>query len=49
LGTWLLEEAAELAREAGFSELAVIAAVGTRRYYRERGFIRGALYPIQPL
>ncbi|MFP4344746.1 MAG: elongator complex protein 3 [Anaerolineales bacterium] len=49
LGTWLLEEAADMARKAGFSELAVIAAVGTRHYYRERGFVRGELYPIQPL
>ncbi|MFP4395017.1 MAG: elongator complex protein 3 [Anaerolineales bacterium] len=49
LGTELLEIAAEMARDAGFDELAVIAAVGTRRYYRERGFTEGVLYPIQPL
>ncbi len=49
LGTELLEIAAEMARDAGFDELAVIAAVGTRRYYRERGFTEGSLYPIQPL
>jgi len=44
LGTQLLEAAARLAREAGFRELAVIAAVGTREYYRERGFTEGTLY-----
>lgn len=44
LGTQLLEAAARLAREAGFRELAVIAAVGTREYYRERGFTEGELY-----
>lgn len=49
LGTELLEIAAEMAHDAGFDELAVIAAVGTRRYYRGRGFTRGTLYPIQPL
>ena len=38
LGTRLLEEAATRAREAGYRGLAVIAAVGTRPYYRERGF-----------
>ncbi|MGC9520594.1 MAG: elongator complex protein 3 [Anaerolineae bacterium] len=45
LGTQLLEEAAAQAREAGYAELAVIAAVGTRVYYRERGFTEGDLYP----
>ncbi|MGC9400375.1 MAG: elongator complex protein 3 [Anaerolineae bacterium] len=49
LGTELLEIAARRAREAGFEALAVIAAVGTRRYYRERGFTEGHLYPIHPL
>jgi elongator complex protein 3 len=49
LGTELLEIAAEMARDAGFDDLAVIAAVGTRRYYQERGFTEGTLYPIQPL
>ena len=49
LGTELLEIAAQRAREAGFEELAVIAAVGTRRYYRERGFTEGDLYPLRPL
>ncbi len=49
LGTQLLEMAADLARKAGFRELAVIAAVGTREYYRERGFTRGELYLIRDL
>jgi elongator complex protein 3 len=44
LGTRLLEEAGRLAREAGYGRLAVIAAVGTRPYYRTRGFVDGALY-----
>lgn len=44
LGTRLLEEAERIARERGFRRLAVIAAVGTRRYYLERGFERGELY-----
>jgi elongator complex protein 3 len=44
LGTALIERAAEIARAAGFSRLAVIAATGTRDYYRARGFELGELY-----
>ncbi len=44
LGTSLLEKATDLARGRGYQKLAVIAAVGTRRYYEERGFRRGRLY-----
>jgi elongator complex protein 3 len=44
LGTTLLKHAEEIARLKGFSRLAVIAAIGTRRYYEARGFERGELY-----
>ena len=44
LGTQLLQLAEAEARQAGFQRLAVIAAVGTRRYYIRRGFRRGGLY-----
>ncbi len=44
LGTSLLEEAEAVAREKGYQRLVVIAAVGTRGYYLERGFQRGDLY-----
>jgi elongator complex protein 3 len=46
LGTRLLGEARRIAREAGFHRLAVIAATGTRPYYRERGFEQGELYVV---
>jgi len=46
LGTRLLDEARRIARQEGFSRLAVIAAVGTRPYYRARGFEQGELYVI---
>jgi len=49
LGTRLLREAERIAREAGFRRLAVIAAVGTRRYYLARGFRRGRFYLVKPL
>lgn len=44
LGTQLIEEAQRIARQEGYDRLAVIAAVGTRPYYRERGFELGELY-----
>lgn len=44
LGTQLLEEAKKIARKNGFSRLAVISSVGTREYYRSRGFLDGELY-----
>ena len=44
LGTSLLWEAECIAKQNGFSRLAVISAVGTRKYYLARGFERGELY-----
>jgi len=49
IGTRLLDEARHIARQEGFRRLAVIAAVGTRPYYRERGFIPGELYMFEEL
>ncbi len=49
LGSRLLRRAEEEARTAGFERLAVISAVGTRQYYLERGFKRGALYLLKAL
>ncbi len=46
LGTRLLDEARRIAHQEGFGRLAVIAAVGTRSYYRERGFEQGELYVV---
>jgi len=42
----LLDEARRIARQAGYKRLAVIAAVGTRPYYLERGFEQGELYVV---
>ncbi len=44
LGTSLLKQAEDIARSHGFARLAVIAAIGTRKYYESRGFKRGELY-----
>jgi len=49
LGTLLLRRSEEIAREKGFKQLAVIAAIGTRQYYASRGFRAGELYMIKDL
>ncbi len=47
LGTHLLEEAEKTAQAHGFEKLAVISAVGTRKYYLDRGFERGENYLVK--
>jgi elongator complex protein 3 len=47
LGTKLLQQAEETAAAHGFRRLAVISAIGTRKYYLERGFERGELYLVK--
>jgi elongator complex protein 3 len=47
LGTQLLVEAESIARARGFKRMAVISAIGTRKYYLERGFERGELYLVK--
>lgn len=49
LGTKLLQKAEELAAAHGFHRLAVISAIGTRKYYLERGFERGELYLLKAI
>ncbi len=49
LGTRLLEEADKIARENGYQKMAVIAAVGTRNYYLDRGFERGEYYLVKKI
>jgi elongator complex protein 3 (tRNA carboxymethyluridine synthase) len=49
LGTRLIEQAEAIAHQHGFRRLAVIAAVGTQRYYLDRGFQRGELYLVKEL
>ena len=44
LGTRLLDAAREISRLAGFEQISVIAATGTRAYYAARGFEQGELY-----
>jgi len=49
LGTRLLEESDRIAGQKGYRRMAVIAAVGTRQYYLERGFERGELYLVKTI
>jgi elongator complex protein 3 len=49
LGTLLLQQADEIARQHGYSRMAVISAIGTRLYYLERGFERGEVYLVKQL
>ncbi len=49
LGRRLIAQARREAREAGFSHLAVISAVGTRRYYEALGFRRAGRYMLATL
>ncbi len=49
LGSRLIERAAEIAAGEGYARLAVISAVGTRAYYRKRGFEDGPLYQVREL
>jgi len=44
LGKKLITKAEEIAKQMGYRKLAVISAVGTREYYRKRGFIDGEMY-----
>lgn len=49
LGTSLLEWSEQIAREHGYPKIAVISAIGTRKYYLERGFKRGKYYLVKEL
>lgn len=49
LGTRLLEKAEQVARDKGYQKLAVISAIGTRKYYESRGYERSDLYQIKTL
>jgi elongator complex protein 3 len=49
LGTRLIQQAEQIALNHGYDRLAVIAAVGTRRYYLRRGFEMGESYLVKRL
>jgi elongator complex protein 3 len=48
LGSRLIEEAREVAQQAGYRRIAVISAIGTREYYARHGFEPDGLYLTAP-
>lgn len=44
LGKNLIKNAEEIAKDNGFKKLAVISAIGTRKYYEKNGFVLNNLY-----
>lgn len=49
LGKKLLEHATRIAQENNFDQLAVISGIGTKEYYRKRGFVDGKLYQFKKI
>jgi elongator complex protein 3 len=44
LGKNLIAEAEKISKENGFEKISVISAIGTREYYKKRGYKRNELY-----
>jgi elongator complex protein 3 len=44
-----MEVAEEITRDAGYGRIAVIAAIGTREYYRKLGYELGDTYLLKRL
>jgi elongator complex protein 3 len=49
LGTRLMKVAKQRAKKLGYQQLSVISAIGTKQYYRKKGFSDGELYQHMPL
>ena len=49
LGTKLIKKAKNISKKSGFKKLLVISAIGTKQYYRNKGFSDGKLYQHLPL
>ncbi len=48
-GTKLMNEAEKIAKEAGYKKIAVIAGIGTREYYRKKGYKLVGTYMVKML
>jgi elongator complex protein 3 len=49
IGSDLISQAEEIARNGGYKRMVVISAVGTRAYYLQRGYKRGEYYLVKNL
>ncbi len=48
-GTWLMKEAENMANNNGFKKMAVIAGIGTREYYKKKGYELGQTYMLKEI
>lgn len=48
-GTKLMEDAENFAREAGYKKMAVISGIGTREYYKKKGYSLKGTYMVKML
>ena len=44
LGTSLIKKAEEISKSKGFNKISVISSIGTREYYKARGYTLSTLY-----
>jgi elongator complex protein 3 len=49
LGSKLMEKAENISLEKGFTEISVISSIGTREYYRRKGYEMRGLYQVKVL
>jgi elongator complex protein 3 len=49
LGTLLMKKAIEISKENGYNSISVISAIGTREYYRKKGFKDDGMYLSQEI
>lgn len=47
LGKKMIEIAQDLSKKEGYKKISVISAIGTRQYYKDRGFIQNPLYMLK--
>jgi len=40
----MIEIAEDISKEKAFKKISVISAIGTREYYKKRGYLRNELY-----
>ncbi|MDD3862068.1 MAG: GNAT family N-acetyltransferase, partial [Candidatus Gracilibacteria bacterium] len=49
LGALLMKRAEDVAKENGFKKIAVIAGIGTREYYKKRGYKLSGTYMLKSI
>ena len=47
LGTKMIQLAEDISKKEGFEKISVISAIGTKEYYKKRGFKKNPLYMIK--